>query len=134
MFLDTRAPRFYRDWESAARQIVALLRVEAGRCPHDRQLSDLVGELSTRSGLFRQLWAAHDVREHRSGMKSVHHRVVGDLDLNYLGLDPAAGHGLQMLVFSAELGSVSQDGLQLLANWANTQVTATANGPAATAG
>jgi transcriptional regulator with XRE-family HTH domain len=134
VFLDARAQTFYRDWESNTRQIVALLRAEAGRSPYDRQLSDLVGELSTRSDLFRKLWGAHDVREHRSGIKSVHHHIVGDLDLNYLGLDLAADHGLQMLVFSAEPGSASHDGLQLLANWANTQIVARANDTAATAG
>jgi len=119
-FLDARAQTFYRDWESNTRQIVALLRVEAGRSPFDRKLSDLVGELSTRSDLFRKLWGAHDVRQHRSGIKSVHHPIVGDLDLDYLGLDLAYGQALQMLVFSAEPGSASHDGLQLLANWAAT--------------
>ncbi|MGF9647797.1 helix-turn-helix transcriptional regulator [Pseudarthrobacter oxydans] len=118
VFLHASAQAFYRDWESTARQIVALLRVEAGRSPYDRQLSDLVGELSTRSDLFRKLWGAHDVREHRTGIKSVHHPIVGDLDLNYLGLNLASDHSLQMLVFSAEPGSASHDGLQLLANWA----------------
>lgn len=120
VFLDARAQTFYQDWESNTRQIVALLRVEAGRAPYDRQLSDLVGELSTRSDLFRKLWGAHDVREHRTGIKSIHHPVVGDLDLSYLALDLASDRTLQMLVFSAEPGSASQDGLQLLANWADT--------------
>ena len=120
VFLDPRAQSFYRDWESNTRQIVALLRVEAGRSPYDRQLSDLVGELSTRSDLFRTLWGAHDVREHLTGIKSIHHPIVGDLDLTFLGLDLTSEPGLQMLVFSATPGSASQDGMQLLANWANT--------------
>ena len=118
VFLDPRAQTFYRDWEANTRQIVAILRTEAGRSPYDRQLSDLVGELSTRSELFRKLWGAHDVREHRSGIKSVHHPVVGDLDLTYQSMDLASDRGLQMLVFSAEPGSASADRLQLLANWA----------------
>jgi transcriptional regulator with XRE-family HTH domain len=118
VFLDPRAEEFYRDWEGNTRQIVAILRAEAGRSPFDRQLSDLVGELSTRSDLFRTLWGAHDVREHRTGTKSIHHRVVGDLDLTYQGMDLSSDRGLQMLVFSAEPGSPSHDGLQLLANWA----------------
>jgi transcriptional regulator with XRE-family HTH domain len=120
VFLDPRAQEFYRDWEATARQIVAILRAEAGRSPYDRQLSDLVGELSTRSDLFRRLWGAHDVREHRTGVKSIHHPVVGALDLTYQAMDLSADRGLQMLVFSAEPGSASHDGLQLLANWAET--------------
>lgn len=118
VFLDPRAQTFYREWEANTRQIVAVLRAEAGRSRYDRQLSDLVGELSTRSDLFRTLWGAHDVREHRTGMKSVHHPIVGDLDLTYQSMDLASDRGLQMLVFSVEPGSASSDRLQLLANWA----------------
>ncbi|MET4158861.1 helix-turn-helix transcriptional regulator [Agromyces sp. PvR057] len=125
VFLDPRAQTFYQDWESNTRQIVAILRAEAGRSPYDRQLSDLVGELSTRSDLFRMLWGAHDVREHRTGLKSIHHPIVGDLDLTYQSMDLASDRGLQMLVFSAEPGSASADGLQLLANWAESNRTPT---------
>jgi transcriptional regulator with XRE-family HTH domain len=120
VFLDPRAQTFYRDWEGNTRQIVAILRAEAGRSPYDRHLSDLVGELSTRSDLFRRLWGAHDVRDHRTGVKRVHHPVVGDLDLAFQSMDLTSDRGLQMLVFSAEPGSASHDGLQLLSNWAAT--------------
>lgn len=122
IFLDPRAQTFYRDWDGQTRQIVATLRAEAGRSPHDRPLSDLVGELSTRSDLFRQLWGAHDVREHRTGLKNVHHPVVGDLDLTFQVMDLAADRGLQMIIFSAEPGSATQERLQLLANMAETAV------------
>lgn len=116
IFLDARAQTFYRHWDAQARQIVAVLRAEAGRSPHDRRLTDLVGQLSTRSELFRKLWAAHDVREHRTGLKNVHHPVVGDLDLTFQAMDLASDRGLQMIVFSAEPGSATHDRLQLLAN------------------
>jgi transcriptional regulator with XRE-family HTH domain len=119
-FLDPRARTFYRDWEGNARQIVALLRAEAGRSPYDRILSDLVGELATRSDLFRTLWASHDVHEHRAGLKSVHHPVVGDLDLTFEAMDLSSDRGLQLLAFSTAPGSPSHDGLQLLASWAAT--------------
>jgi len=118
LFLDPRSRTFYRDWDGNARQIVALLRAEAGRSPYDRQLGALVGELATRSDAFRTLWGSHDVREHRTGVKSVHHPVVGDLDLTFQNLDLSSDRGMQMLVFSAAPGSPSQERLQLLANWA----------------
>jgi transcriptional regulator with XRE-family HTH domain len=121
VFLDARAQSFYRDWEVNSHQMVALLRREAGRNPYDRELSDLIGELSTQSEPFRRLWASHDVREHRTGIKSIHHPLVGDLDLTYETMESASERGLQMLVFSAEPGSPSHDGLQLLSNWAATQ-------------
>jgi len=50
--------------------MVAVLRAEAGRNPYDRGLTDLVGELSTRSETFRALCATHDVMFHRTGHKS----------------------------------------------------------------
>ena len=44
-----------------------MLRLEAGRNPHDKALIALIGELSTRSELFRPRWASQDVRFHRTG-------------------------------------------------------------------
>ncbi|WP_213816393.1 helix-turn-helix domain-containing protein [Glaciihabitans sp. dw_435] len=126
VFLDARAADFYRDWEGTAQQIVAILRTEAGRSPYDRALTDLVGELSTRSDLFRTLWASHNVREHKTGIKKIHHPVVGDLDLTYEGMELASEKGLLLLAYSAAPGSPSHDGLQLLANWAATNVRASA--------
>ena len=120
VFLDPRSQTFYFDWEDAAQQTVALLRAEAGRTPYDRVLTDLVGELSTRSDAFRTLWASHDVREHRTGVKRIHHPIVGDLKLNYEGMNLSSDRGLLFLAFTAEPGSTSHDGLLLLASWAAT--------------
>lgn len=64
-FLDPRAGDYYPDHDGALATAVALLRTEAGRSPHDKDLTDLVGELATRSEAFRTRWGAHDVRLHR---------------------------------------------------------------------
>ena len=97
VFLDPRAQRFFLDWERVADDTVAMLRAEAGRDPHDRDLSDLVGELSTRSDDFRIRWAAHNVRAHQTGAKRFHHPVVGDLSLTFEMLELAADPGLHLL-------------------------------------
>ena len=125
VFLDPRARGFFLDWERAADDTVAMLRAEAGRDPHDRDLSDLVGELSTRSEDFRVRWAAHNVRAHQTGAKRFHHPVVGDLTLTYEMLDLTADPGLQLLALSAEPGTTSQDALRLLGSWAATVQPAT---------
>src|SRR3984885_14600819 len=52
-FLNPRARDFWRDWDRIATDTVAMMRTEAGRDPYDRELTDLVGELSTRSDDFR---------------------------------------------------------------------------------
>jgi len=119
-FLDPKATEFFRDWDKIANDIVAILRAEAGRDPYDRQLSDLVGELSTRSEEFRVRWAAHDVRIHTTGVKRLHHSVVGDLDLPYESFPSATDPGQSLLTYTAEPGSPSQDALKLLASWAAT--------------
>jgi transcriptional regulator with XRE-family HTH domain len=77
VFLDDRSQTYYLDWNTVAADVVAILRAEAGRDPYDRELSDLVGELSTRDELFRTLWAAHNVHTHDTGIKRVHHPLVG---------------------------------------------------------
>jgi hypothetical protein len=96
------------------------LRSEAGRHQYDRGLSDLVGELSTRSAEFRTRWAAHNMRFHRTGTKRLHHPVVGDLDLSYETMELAADAGLNLTVYTAEAGSASQQALDILASWTAT--------------
>jgi transcriptional regulator with XRE-family HTH domain len=120
-FLDEKAQTFYLDWESAADVTVAILRTEAGRDPHDKDLHDLVGELSTRSDEFRTRWGGHNVRIHGTGMKGFHHHVVGDLTLAYESLELAAEPGLSLTIYAAEPGSPSEDALRLLASWAASQ-------------
>ena len=119
-FLDPRATSFYVDWDRVAHDVVAVLRAEAGSDPYDRDLSDLIGELSTRSELFRTLWAAHNVRRHDTGLKRFHHPVVGALDLTFEAMELVADPGLTMFVYSAEPGSKSEEALNLLGSWSAT--------------
>jgi transcriptional regulator with XRE-family HTH domain len=120
VFLDTHATDFFRDYDKAANDTVALLRAEAGRDPHDRDLSALIGQLSTRSEEFRRRWAAHNVRIHTSGVKLIHHPVVGDLDLPFESVPLPADPSQSILIYTAEPGSPAQDALNLLASWAVT--------------
>ena len=78
-----------------------MLRTEAGRNPYDRGLSDLIGELSTRSETFRNRWATHNVRLHRSGAKRFHHPVVGDVSLAFEVMELSADTGLTLTAFTA---------------------------------
>jgi transcriptional regulator with XRE-family HTH domain len=120
IFLDPAAAEFYQEWDRLASDTVALLRADAGRNPTDRALSDLIGELSTRSDIFRIRWADHNVRQHRSGIKHFHHPVVGDISLAYESLELVADPGLVLNGYSAEPGTASEDALNLLASWAAT--------------
>jgi transcriptional regulator with XRE-family HTH domain len=121
IFLDPRSKEFFADWERAARDCVALLRSEAGRNPFDRELSDLVGELSTRSEEFASHWARHNVRLHNKGEKRFNHPVVGELELSYNRIELPADSGLAIIAYTPEPGSKSAEAFSLLASWAATE-------------
>ncbi len=116
-FLDPRATDFYPDWDAVAEMTVALLRSSAGHDPLDRELTELVGELATRSEAFRTRWAAQDVRLHTSGRKRIHHPLVGDLDLTFDSMTLAADPTLTITVYTAEPQTPTDDALRLLASW-----------------
>jgi transcriptional regulator with XRE-family HTH domain len=119
-YLDPAAREFFADWDRAADDIAAMLRSEAGSNPHDKQLVELIGELSTRSEDFRTRWAAHNVRFHRTGHKRLHHPVVGALDLDYEAMEFPAHPGLTLLTYTAAAGTPTADSLKMLASWAAT--------------
>jgi transcriptional regulator with XRE-family HTH domain len=120
VYLDPAAREFFADWERAADDIAAMLRSEAGSNPHDKQLVELIGELSTRSQEFRTRWAAHNVRFHRTGHKRIHHPVVGTLDLDFEAMEFPAHPGLTLLAYTAAAGTPTADSLRMLGSWAAT--------------
>jgi transcriptional regulator with XRE-family HTH domain len=117
------AREFFVDYDRIAKDAAAMLRLEAGRNPQDKALIELVGELSTRSELFRRLWASHDVKFHRSGQKRLRHPVVGQLDLDFESMELASEPGHQLNVYTAAAGTPTADALRLLASWAASQDT-----------
>jgi MmyB-like transcription regulator ligand binding domain/Helix-turn-helix domain len=118
IFLDHRAPGFFLDWERVARDSVGALRVEAGRNPHDRELSNLIGELSTRNDQFGIWWGAHDVYIHRHATKRFRHPLVGEIELAVETMPLSGDTGQTLVAYSAEPGTAAEDSLKLLANWA----------------
>jgi transcriptional regulator with XRE-family HTH domain len=119
-FLDPRAEELYADWDDAANTTVALLRTEAGRDPYDKLLSDLVGELATRSDDFRTRWAAHNVRLHHTGVKQFRHPNLGRIEVAFEAMPMPADPGLTLTAYSAEPGTASWDALRLLGAWTAT--------------
>ena len=128
IFLDLGAPDFFVDWDAAGIATAALLRAEVGRDPRDRALRELVGELSTLSPEFRSRWAAHDVLIRHDGVKRLQHPDVGHLELTFQSLDlPLSGRAVhELIIYTAEPGTASEDRLKLLAIWAATQSRAAA--------
>jgi transcriptional regulator with XRE-family HTH domain len=115
-FLSPHSRAFFPDWERNADDIVATLRTYAGQNPLDKELTDLIGELVTRSDAFRQRWSKHDVRHHRSGLKRIHHPTVGDLELSYQAMEFPANPDWFMFAFTAEPGSATEERIDLLSS------------------
>ncbi|MFD9949325.1 helix-turn-helix domain-containing protein [Nonomuraea sp. NPDC059023] len=121
VFLDDHAAQVFPDWEQAADVVVALLHIEAARSPYSKALTQLIGDLATRSRQFRTRWAAHDVRTHERGVKRFRHPAVGDLTLSFEALEIASAAGLTLIGYTAHAGSPDQQALQLLASWIATE-------------
>ncbi|GAB4064659.1 helix-turn-helix transcriptional regulator [Angustibacter speluncae] len=119
-FFDPRARDFYPEWETVVDGAVALLRTEAGRDPSNRSLSQLIGELATRSDEFRVRWGRHDVRLHQQGSKRFTHPVVGDILLFFDALELPAERGQTLTVYTAEPDTPATEKLRVLASWAAT--------------
>ncbi|MFF7726794.1 helix-turn-helix transcriptional regulator [Streptomyces sp. NPDC008001] len=118
LFLEPATRELYTEWEKKAADVVAFLRLDAGRCPDDPHLAALVGELSVKSPEFRSLWAAHNVEDKGFGVKKLHHPVVGPLTLSYETLVLPADQNQQLITYHAEPGSPSAESLRILASWA----------------
>jgi transcriptional regulator with XRE-family HTH domain len=127
LFTEPVMRTFYADWGAVARLAVAMLRMEAAKYPQDARLASLVGELSVRDDDFRTWWGSHQVTTGSVGTKTLHHPVVGDLTLDWDTLTAGTDADQHLLVWTAEPGTPSHDGLRLLASWAaGTRINASA--------
>ncbi|WP_371596310.1 helix-turn-helix transcriptional regulator [Streptomyces sp. NBC_00564] len=121
VFLDEAAHALYADyWETAAGDCVATLHLYVGRHPDDPQLTELIGELSVQSDVFRRMWADHDVLAHTIGTKRLHHPLVGDLTLDYVVLAVEGDLDQNLTVLTPEPASPSAEALDILASWTHT--------------
>ncbi|WP_328399813.1 helix-turn-helix transcriptional regulator [Streptomyces sp. NBC_00390] len=117
VFLDPATRELYPEWEAVAAEVVAYLRLSAGRHPDDRRLTALVGELSVKSEEFCRLWADHQVKEKTYGVKRMVHPLVGELTLPYESLSPPGDPDQMLVIYTPEPGSRTAERLALLASW-----------------
>ncbi|WUW26473.1 helix-turn-helix transcriptional regulator [Streptomyces sp. NBC_01463] len=118
LFTDPAMRNLYADWKSVARMAVAQLRMEAAKYPDDPRLTALVGELCVQDTDFRTWWAAHQVATLSVGSKTLLHPVAGELSLDWDTLTASTDPDQQLVVWTAEVGSPTHDGLRILASWA----------------
>lgn len=115
-FLDKDFRALYADWPRAARECVAVLRMEAGRHPDDAALQAMIGELSGDAD-FRNWWATYRVRGAHQLTKTYLHPVVGELTLEVQQFTVDT-HPEQFLVaYTAAPDSPSHEALSFLLQW-----------------
>jgi transcriptional regulator with XRE-family HTH domain len=116
-FLEPDVRTLLRNWDTITATLVAWLRFTLGTETADPELVKIVGELSVGSQRFRSLWARQDVRQKTSGLALFDHPQVGPLDLHYRALlMPEMRQSI--VVYQAEPGSKSEEGLRLLSTLA----------------
>ncbi|GAA1373678.1 helix-turn-helix domain-containing protein [Streptomyces beijiangensis] len=118
LFTDPAMRTLYDDWDNVAKTAVSQLRMEAAKYPDDSRLTALVGELSVQDADFRRWWAAHHVAARTVGTKVLRYPVAGELTLDWDTLTASTDPDQQLVVWTAEPGTPTYDGLRILASWA----------------
>ena len=114
MFLNAKARAVYPDWSDIAAQLVAILRLAAGRDAGDQLLAALIDEITAQSDEFATYWSDHRVSQHTHGPKRFEIESVGALTLNYEALIPPSDPELRVIIYTAEVGSPSDERLREL--------------------
>jgi transcriptional regulator with XRE-family HTH domain len=113
MFLDPAARDLYVHWSYEARKIASYLRTASTTLPDDRQLAELVGELSIKSPEFARMWAEHPVGECGNSVRELLHPLVGRLTLAEESLRLPDDPGINV-IFHGAVGADSAERLRLL--------------------
>ncbi|MFD7657834.1 helix-turn-helix transcriptional regulator [Actinosynnema sp. NPDC059797] len=114
LFLDPHHAALHPDWGISASCTVAALRIAATRHDGDRELAELIGELTMRSEDFAALWAAHPVASHPFGTRRLSHPEVGELTLEMETSELLDGSGHRLITYSAAPDTPSHHSLRLL--------------------
>ncbi|MGW1604567.1 helix-turn-helix domain-containing protein [Streptomyces eurythermus] len=116
LFTDPSMRTLFADWRTVAREAVARLRMLAAGYLDDPRLSGLVGELAVLDEDFAKWWADPHLPARSTGTRRLRHPVAGDLVLDRDTLTCATNPDQTLVVWTAEPGSASYDGLQRLAS------------------
>jgi len=88
------------DWESDARFVISVFRVDVARAGSCSEAAALAAELQETSLDFRRLWAGNEMRSHWVGVKRLQHPLAGLLTLETAAFAVDGADGLSMVVFT----------------------------------
>ncbi|MFM9918620.1 helix-turn-helix transcriptional regulator [Lacisediminihabitans sp. H27-G8] len=118
VFLDPASRELYPQWDRMLVATVARLRTLIGPDIDDPALTQLVGELSVRSGEFRALWGAAELPADVDSITRITHPQVGALELETERLaigTPGGSDTRSLVILHARPGSESETALRRLA-------------------
>ncbi|MFF4319819.1 helix-turn-helix transcriptional regulator [Streptomyces sp. NPDC001568] len=115
VFLHPEVRGRFVNWETKARDLVAYLRFDLARHPHDARFTALIEELADRSPEFGPMWQAQEVAEKTHGGYHLRHPLVGEFTLAYESLSPPDDPDQTLITYTAEAGSPSEAALRILA-------------------
>jgi transcriptional regulator with XRE-family HTH domain len=110
---DSGPPHYGMGGDDFGRFAAGQLRIAAGRYPTDPTIRDLVSELQASSDEFRRLWELELVETAQHRTKSVHHPVVGPLEL-FCDVLTIPDRDQHLVLLTAEPASPSEQALRLL--------------------
>lgn len=115
-FLNPAARERYIEWQVVASDAAAILRMDAAESPNDRDLKELIGDLSIKSPDFARMWSRHNVYECTYGTKRLFHPAVGRIDVDFEALPVPGAIDQKLFVYTAPSGSPSAERLAMLAS------------------
>ena len=100
MFHDSRIRAAQSNWQSVARYVVASFRADVARAGAARNVQSLVDELCATSPEFATMWRENDVQAHGDGVKTLHHRTVGPLSIEFSAFAVDGRPDLNMVIYN----------------------------------
>ncbi|MBA2949662.1 helix-turn-helix transcriptional regulator [Streptomyces himalayensis] len=119
LMLDTASRTLCADWDLAAREAIAMLRLNAAPYPHDPTFATLIDELARANAEFRRLWDTHDVDVCKNGNRRYRHPMAGEIMLHSERLDIMNAPDQALFTYSVIPGSSSDAALRKLAPTTN---------------
>jgi transcriptional regulator with XRE-family HTH domain len=101
------------EWEGTLRELTAAMRYHGDL--DDPQLQEIVGALSARHQLFREIWAEHDARPQVSGVKRAFVPPLGWVDFRWQTLEVPRSGGQFITTLFGEPGSPAAHAIAYLA-------------------